>query len=142
MKLSAYNNALKLLTHRDYGESELVQRLLQKGHDADEIQQAFKRLRELKYLDDQRSATALYLYSVKRGYGSKRVRQTMQLRGYDAVVIDDVFAEQDTPWLALAEAARCKRFGEEKPRQHKDKAKQQRFLYQRGFDADIIYDLF
>ena len=44
-------------------------------------------------------------------------------------------------WLALAEAARQKKFGKGVPKDDQNKAKQSRFLYGRGFSSDEVDQL-
>ena len=41
-------------------------------------------------------------------------------------------------WALIVQGVREKKFGQELPNDYKDKAKQSRFLYGRGFDTELI----
>ena len=55
-KMSCKERALYLLTRRDHGEFELWQKLLLKGFEEEEVQQAVIYCKKQGYLDDQRFA--------------------------------------------------------------------------------------
>jgi regulatory protein len=53
--------------------------------------------------------------------------------------IDEAVKGEDSPdFLALARAARTRKFGPEIPKDRKERAKQARFLQYRGFSTDHI----
>ena len=56
--------------------------------------------------------------------------------------INAVIPTLEIDWFALAIAARHKRFGEQRPDDFKERAKQQRFLYYRGFTHEQINESF
>ncbi len=82
---TAYRRAILCLARRDHSVSELRQRLLERGHPADEVEQAIHRLRCERYLDD-----AVYAERFARsrlahhGLGRARIRQALRLRGVAA----------------------------------------------------------
>ena len=55
-RANPWSAALRLLTRRDYSQSDLRQRLRDKGFEQDLIEAALQRCLELGYLDDQRYA--------------------------------------------------------------------------------------
>jgi regulatory protein len=74
--------ALRILTRRDYSQSELRQRLTDKGFDPARIEAALKRCLELGYLDDARYALnrATSLMNQGRAVG-KRVLLDLRQHG-------------------------------------------------------------
>ena len=52
----AFIAGLRLLSYRDHSEKELVLKLVQKGHNKDYAQNAVQKLKEYKYIDDERVA--------------------------------------------------------------------------------------
>jgi len=79
---SAYASALRRLSRRDHSEHELRQSLVRKGHPSDEVEEALRRLRREKALDDDsfaaRFARSRMAYS---GLGRNRIRRDLSLRG-------------------------------------------------------------
>ncbi len=80
--LTAYRRAILCLARRDHSVSELRQKLLERDHPAEEVEQAIDRLRRERYLDD-----AVYAERFARsrlahhGLGRARIRQALRLRG-------------------------------------------------------------
>ena len=74
--------ALRILTRRDYSQSELRQRLTDKGFDPERIESALQRCLELGYLDDARYALnrATSLMNQGRAVG-KRVLLDLRQHG-------------------------------------------------------------
>jgi regulatory protein len=76
--------ALRILTRRDYSQSELRQRLTDKGFDPQRIESALQRCLELGYLDDARYSLnrATSLMNQGRAVG-KRVLLDLRQHGVD-----------------------------------------------------------
>jgi len=138
---AAYLAAIRLLTRRDYSSAELTQRLLRKGHHADDIDAALTTLQQQGYQDERRAAVCYYQNGIRLGHGPHRIRQALQTKGLSDSLIEALFAEDNTDWYSQADTVRRKRFGSTLPADPKSRAQQQRFLYQRGFDADMIRQL-
>lgn len=81
---TAYQRALRRLGRRDHSVAELRRALLDRGHEADEVEAALERLRRERYLDDagfaERFARSRMAH---QGHGRHRVRQDLRLRGVD-----------------------------------------------------------
>ena len=52
----AFIAGLRLLSYRDHSEKELVMKLVQKGHKKEYAQNAVQKLKEYRYIDDERAA--------------------------------------------------------------------------------------
>ncbi|MYF70419.1 MAG: hypothetical protein F4181_10855, partial [Proteobacteria bacterium] len=59
-------------------------------------------------------------------------------RGVGESLIDTALAEAECNWVALAAAARRKRFGAASPGAYRERARQARFLKSRGFEYGQI----
>jgi len=73
---SAYQRALRRLARRDHSVAELRRALLERGHDAVEVEAALERLRGERYLDDAGFAERFARSRLApKGPGRLRVRQ-------------------------------------------------------------------
>jgi regulatory protein len=128
----------QLLSRREHGYHELIQKLGQKGFESSEIISVLDKFREANIQSDVRFVEMHVRNSVSKGQGLQRAKDTLrQLR-----VSDDDFQSAmldiEVDWFDLALKAKRKRFGTERPKDRKEKAKQQRFLQYRGFSFEQI----
>lgn len=126
--------AMRLLARREYARHELLQRLQQKGYQAEQIEPVLAALIERGYLSDARFAESLVRSRRGRGYGPVRIRAELQERR----VSDDAALVAAEDWVAQAREVRRKRFGETLPTDPRERQKQIRFLQYRGFSAEQI----
>lgn len=134
--------ALKLLARREHASGELVRKLVQRGFDEDAVTAVTAALEAENLLSEARFAESLARSRAERGYGPLRIRSELSVKGVDEDAIGDALAALEVDWGELAGRVRRKRFGPELPRDFPAKAKQMRFLQQRGFDADAIRRVF
>ena len=87
---------------------------------------------------DGRFAESFVHHRVNKGQGPIKIEQELRQRGVEQDVINILLYTDAIDWLALAEEARVKKFGEAIPGDYQKKAKQSRFLYSRGFGSEII----
>jgi regulatory protein len=102
--MSAYSEALKLLSRRELTESELRERLLRKELPPAEVDEAVSRLRADGTLNDRRAAVAIArTHALVKARGRLRIERELKARGLDAetvrLALDDVFAELSEPEL-------------------------------------------
>ncbi|KTD78370.1 recombination regulator RecX [Legionella waltersii] len=138
----ALDSALRLLARREHSVSELLIKLEQKGHVKDEIQNALDHCRNHGLQSDTRFAEVCCRARVRQGYGPLRIKQELKSKGIDEDVIDSVLQLEEGNWGQYAYEAwqkKYKRFGNQS---FEDMQKQQRFLLYRGFDWDIITQMF
>jgi len=136
---SARTTALRLLGRRDYSTTELSARLIDRGYDADEVAALIARLRDERFLDDERVARAhVRTASAIKGRGRHRIRRELEARGIDRSVADEATSHLS----ADDEAETLRRLVERKTRgQALDAAGRQKLFQQllrRGFDAGAI----
>jgi regulatory protein len=53
--------------------------------------------------------------------------------------LEEAFSEAEVDWLAVAKTVRHKKFGDGKPADYKERARQARFLQYRGFSGEQIH---
>lgn len=110
-------------------EQEAAQRLAEVTLILDDLEQR-------GWLSDARTADALLLAKAPR-YGSRRLRQLLQAKSLDASLVSDTLARARDTEFERARALWQRRFGQP-PADLRERARQQRFLAGRGFDAAVI----
>lgn len=137
-----YDQALRWLARRAYGEEELRRRLLAQGAPTAWVEQALARCRELGYLNDAAFAASLARHRLgQSGQGAARVRAELQARGLASETVTAALAEaqaENDP-LASARAALAKRFGLQPAADRRELKRRFDFLTRRGFAGDVIW---
>ncbi len=130
--------AMDLLARREHSVLELRQKLSRRfDHDL-LIAQTIDRLAADNLQSDQRFTEAFVNSRANQGKGPVRIEQELRQRGVAAELISAWLDPSDTHWRELAVRERCKRFGDQAPRESREKARQMRFLQYRGFSQDQI----
>ncbi len=94
----AFNKAADLLSRRDHSTCELLQKLRQKGFDAEAAQEAADRMQELGYLDDRRFAeTYAAELAQSKGFGIRRIATELFRKGIARDIIDEVLGTLELP---------------------------------------------
>ncbi|NOQ94143.1 MAG: RecX family transcriptional regulator [Methylophaga sp.] len=133
---------MNYLSRREHSVSELITKLGKTEFEHDDIINVINRLTEQNLQSDQRFAENYTRYRSQRGFGSQKIRQELKERGVAVELINDTLEQADIDWFSLAMTVRCKRFGEQRPDDFKDHAKQQRFLQSRGFTHEQVTESF
>jgi len=142
--MSAYSDGLKMLARRELSEIQVRQRLAQRGHDADSIDEAVTRLREERAIDDARVAEAIARKETStRPRGRHRVRLQIERAGISKSVasraVTAVFGDVDDD--ALLEASLKKRLrGRDTIADDREFQRLYRYLLAQGFDADRVLE--
>ncbi len=102
------------------------------------ITQALEQLRQDNYLNEQRY-TEMYVHSrASRGIGPVKIRIELNERGITDCQSELDQEAADMPWNIRAIQVRKKRFGKQFPDSYEERARQSRFLNQRGFSSEQI----
>jgi len=136
-------HAMRLLVHREHGRKELEKKLLQRELPQDLIASVLDQLAEEGLQCDTRFAESYTRMRVDRGYGANKVRADLQSRRLEQSHIEDAIRDSGADWTGIASNALFKKFGGKKfgseiGASAKKRARMQRFLYQRGFEAEQI----
>ncbi len=136
--IAARKKAMDLLARREHGRAELERKLIAAGFGADVAADALQRLAEDGLQSDRRFVESFVQSRINQGKGPLRIHADLGQRGVAASLVDDVLGAACEDWVALARNARQKKFGSSRPVDFKDKARQMRFLQQRGFEPDQV----
>lgn len=128
--------ALNWLARRDYSRHELSSRLLRRFGDDAPVEPLLAWLEECNFLNETRFAEAFVRSRIGRGQGELRIRHELQQRGLPEPLIEQALAEAECDWFELAREVHQRRFGRGPGDDQKEKARQLRFLQQRGFSAE------
>jgi regulatory protein len=135
----AWDYAVTLLARRDYSSVELKQKLARRGYTEHAYEVVVDDMVSMNQVNDERYGQNVVAYRARRGHGPARIRSQLQKSGLTRSAIDEAVKGEDAPdFLALARAARARKFGPEIPKDRKERARQARFLQYRGFSNDHI----
>jgi len=130
--------AMDLLARREYSRTELLNRLATRFGSVSILAEVVEQLSSDGLQSDERFAELLVRSRCLRFQGPIKIRYELVQKGVDEHTTDCAVAMRDQHWSELALACRVRKFGESDPVDAKERARQQRFLLQRGFSHDQI----
>jgi regulatory protein len=138
--------ALRLLTIRPRSEMELRDRLLMEGYGMDKIDNIIKEFKEKGYIDDREYAEMIVRsLSVRRGYGSIRIKLELKRKGIEEGVISELLREIVNPQEEMEKAKEALKRYMKRSKLKDDPLKIREGIYRhlkgKGFSQDIIYDI-
>ena len=133
---------MDFLARREYGQTELIKKLADKGFERHVAAQAITQLTDEGLQSDQRFAESFVQSRISQGKGPVRIRLDLGQRGISDSTTEIAIEEADANWRALAREQRHKKFGASSPSDFTEKARQMRFLQYRGFEQDHIQSAF
>lgn len=128
--------ALGHLARREHSRAELARKLAPHAESAEQVQRLLDDLESKKLLSDRRFTEVLTRSRGER-FGAARVQQELRARGIDAPLVREAVDGLARTELQRARAVWRRRFGSP-PADAAERAKQMRFLAQRGFTAEVI----
>ncbi len=135
--------AVRYLHRREHSAAELAVKLQQKGADATSAQEVILYCQEQGWQSDKRFTSMWLRNAYAKGHGLYKAQQQLQtLHQIEAHLIDQVAAELDLDWLALAQQVMQKKFKQISLSDPTLQRKVYQFLYQRGFNAETIHQAF
>jgi regulatory protein len=137
----AHTAAITYLARRDFSTAELRRKLKERGFAESAIAPVLLELEASNVINDGRYGDNVVAHRARRGQGPARIRQELQRSGLGSEAIQTTMdkAKDDGPdFVALARAARTRKFGSELPKDWKERSRQARFLQYRGFSNDHI----
>lgn len=129
--------AMNLLARREHGHVELARKLLLRGADADMIEVELQRLTEDGLLSEPRYLESYIRSRANAGRGPMRIREELTQRGLQRGDVEQALNAADIDWDENMRELWQRRFAGQVV-DLKDKAKQSRFLAQRGYEADAV----
>ena len=130
--------ALDILARREHSKFELQNKLSAKGFAIGDIARVIQDLVGQGLQSDARFVESYVNMRRKRGFGPIRIKAELRERGIDSELSERFLDEYSPIWFELAVAVHCKKFGKKIPDDLRERAKQMRYLYYKGFAADQI----
>ena len=134
----ARKKAMDFLSRREYGQTELIKKLADKGYSRDVAEAAILTLTADGLQSDRRFAVSFVQSRVNQGKGPVRIRLDLGQRRVGDAIIEHALEASGVNWHALAKDAKRKKFGLGEVTNFNEKAKRMRFLQYRGFEPDQI----
>jgi len=130
--------AMRLLAAREHSQFELRRKLGNKGHEAQDIEQALEQLAGQNLQSDERFVESFVNSYRERGKGPKRIRLELSQHQLPGELIDSYLDERDEVWKESAVQVKLKKFGDGAPADYPQQMKQAKFLEYRGFTHEQI----
>lgn len=138
--MSCRKAAMDYLARREHSRQELIRKLSNKDFPLHEIESVLDELERDGLLDEARFAEAYSQSRVNKGFGQIRIRQELRDRGIDGELADRVLAHWSGNWVMLAQQQQQKKFTLQ-AEDYAERARQARFLQQRGFTSEQIWQV-
>jgi len=135
-------HALFLLARRDHTSLELSQKLSRKGYPEADIATVLTNLEQAGLINARRFTESYTHYRRGKGYGPRRIAMELQAKGVAEAMIAEQVKITDNTWFADIRTIWRKHFKGRLPADQQQRAKQLRFLYNRGFTQDQINSIF
>ena len=123
----AFDTAIRFLSRNMRTESEIRQKLEDKGYSSEDADSAVEKLRSYGYLNDSAYANA-YVRTYGKDRGKLRLRYELGAKGIDGKVIEEALPENEE------QIARS--LAQKKSKKYPEKEKMVRFLMSRGFEYE------
>lgn len=136
LKISLKARALRYLSMREHSRSELARKLARYAEESDDIETLLDFLEAQNWLSQTRFSEALVSRRAAR-YGNSRILSELQSHGIGGAALSDIKSELAADEVARACAVWRKKFGTPAT-DAAERARQMRFLQQRGFSHRAI----
>lgn len=128
--------ALGYLARREHSRAELRRKLAPHAESADQLDRLLDELEAKKLLSDRRF-TEVMARSRGERFGAARIRQELRARGVADPLVREAVGALSRTELQRAREVWRKKF-DAPPADAAERARQMRFLAQRGFSAEVI----
>lgn len=134
--LSLKGRALRYLSMREHSRLELARKLARHAQETDNIEAVLDSLEAAKLLSQERFSESLVHRRASR-FGNQRILSELQSHGVEAETLSLIKSKLAEDEVARARSVRDKKF-HHAPTDAAERAKQMRFLQQRGFSSRAI----
>lgn len=136
LKISLRARALRYLSMREHSRLELARKLMRYAQEGDDVEALLDSLEAAKLLSEARFSESLVHRRAAR-FGNNRILSELQSHGIDADALTQIKADLSSDEVTRAREVWNKKFGVP-PSDSNERAKQMRFLQQRGFSLKTI----
>ncbi len=133
---SLKGRALRLLSQREHSRAELERKLAQHEEVPGELSKALDELQARDFINDGRAVDSLVNRRAGK-LGSARIQQELAAKGLSGEAVAEALAHLKDTELSRAQEVWRKKFGSP-PQDPQERAKHQRFLITRGFNAEVV----
>ena len=102
-RMSAKMRAVRIISASAVSASDLETRLVRKGEEPEEAQEAVQWLQQMNLLDDQKTAAQIVQRCIRKGYGIGRARQALYEKQIPREYWDEVLEEYPEQEEAIRE---------------------------------------
>ena len=134
--------AMDLLARREHSTAELRRKLRTREFDDGAIELVLEALRQDGLQSDTRFAESFVHQRFHAGIGPLKIAFELRQKGIDEALAEDCLALYADRWQESMIRERVRRFGEAIPEDFGARAKQARFLQNRGFSPESVMRLF
>lgn len=131
---------MKALASREHSRLELARKLAPHAEGPEALVKLLDELAQQGLLSETRFIESLVRRRSPR-FGQARIRQELSQHGLDAEQVGQALAELSVDEVERAHAVWSQRYGTW-PSDVQERARQTRFLLQRGFSADVVRQVF
>jgi len=136
LQMSLKARALKYLSAREHSRLELARKLSRYSQESDDIEALLDALEAAKLLSQSRFSESLVHRRAAR-FGNNRILSELQMHGINGDALVDIKASLSEDEVSRAREVWRRKFGN-LPADASERAKQMRFLQQRGFSHGAI----
>ena len=131
-------SALASLCMREHSVKEIIDKLTRKEYQPESIEIVVGECLKDNYLNDQRYAEIFWRVRSRKGFGPNKIALELKQKGISSSMIDDTSQQEELDFNEVVKNVYFKKFKGSQIKDFKDKAKRQNYLYQRGFDIELI----
>jgi regulatory protein len=131
-------SALASLVMREHSVKELHDKLTRKEYEPESIEIVIEECLKDNYLNDQRFAEIFWRSRARKGFGPKKILMELNQKGISSEMAHDTSIQDELDFEEVVKAIYQKKYKGTEIKDFKDKLKRQNYLYQRGFDMDLI----
>lgn len=135
-RLSLKGRALRYLSMREHSRQELARKLARYAEESDDIDALLDMLEASKFLSQERFSESLVNRRAAR-FGNQRILSELQSHGIDSRALTELKSGLADSEIERAREVWQRKFGSP-PQDAAERAKQMRFLQQRGFSSGAI----
>ncbi len=135
-------NCLRLLARREHSQKELLNKLLIKGFNKDDILAVIEELALQGWQSDLRYAESYARHRIQNGYGPVYVAYELRQNGVVPANLEDIVQQTAGSWMELLEQVYTRKYSHDTLLDRNEWAKRSRFLLHRGFSGAMVNALF
>lgn len=139
--MSLRQQALTLLSKREYSVAQLRHKLLLKGYSDPELSDLIVDLIQKSWLSDERFLECTVRARTRKGIGPLRLQQELQQKGIQKQLLEESQEWASTDWKQVAKAAYLKKYQEKSIDTPLEGQKRARFLVSRGFSPELAWNI-